>query len=92
MRYSHISPILLLSFILASCAPDCGIHDCGLRDRVIACGAGLSEDIQASLAASLNKSAAADFKDNVKAVIFSKIPPQDRLKAYEDYIRCIEQK
>ncbi|MEI8295549.1 MAG: hypothetical protein WCG04_03380 [Alphaproteobacteria bacterium] len=89
--------ILVLALVLSSCSSDKGINNCALRDRVIACGAGFSEDTQASLVSSIDKTtvkadAAVDFKDEVKIVIFNKIPPSDRLKAYEDYIRCIEAK
>ena len=71
------------------------IEDKHLRDRVAACGAGLSDEAVGSLQASYDKhlmstEGAAGFKMTTKEIIFSEIPERDRLRAYEDYIKCIE--
>lgn len=65
------------------------------QERVLACGAGFSEAAQASLHAAYRISAmdgkiSAHGKEISQAVIFSQLPEQDRLKGYEDYIRCLE--
>lgn len=72
-----------------------GIDDEKLRDRVVACGAGLSDETLLSLQASynakqLNAQGNADFKTVAQEIIFSQLPEKDRLRAYEDYIKCIE--
>jgi len=90
---------LSISVFVSSCVehePN-GIHNSKLRDRVIACGAGFSQDLQASLEASLKKTAlrantTAGFKEDVKVAIFNTVPAKDRLEAYQNYIRCIDKK
>lgn len=84
-----------LGLLLEGCHSDQGITNDVLRERVIACGAGFSDETIGSLDASygahtLNGALNGQFKDQARAIIFSEIPPQDRLKAYEDYIKCIE--
>ncbi len=37
-----------------------------------------------------NPQGAAAFKTMTKEVIFSEIPEKDRLKAYEEYVKCLE--
>ncbi|MBI2706949.1 MAG: hypothetical protein HYX35_01315 [Proteobacteria bacterium] len=86
--------------ILACCLSGCffknqEIENSSLRDKVLACGAGFSDAAVASLDAaymssSFEAKANANFHESAKEIIFSELPPQDRLKAYEDYIRCIE--
>lgn len=82
--------------MMSGCTPSAGIKDSTVRDRVNACSAGFSDDVGAALQLAYNKIAiqggtTADFKNESQAVIFSMLPEQDRLKAYEDYINCIEQ-
>lgn len=86
--------ILVLLILGNGCSsPD--INNSQLRDRVRACGAGFSEDVNLALNASfeevaLQGGASGDFNGRAQAIIFSELPPQDRLKAYEDYIKCIQ--
>lgn len=91
--------LLLTGFgmLLEGCNSDQGIKNDVLRERVIACGAGFSDETVADLHASylahaFNGQLGGQFKDQARAMIFSEIAPQDRLKAYEDYIKCIESK
>jgi hypothetical protein len=89
-----------LFLVCISCVSGCvldtqGIENQSLRDKVAACGAGLSDEAATSLGAAYNTlpfsaQGNADFKATAKEIIFSEIPEQDRLKAYEDYIQCIE--
>jgi hypothetical protein len=84
-----------LFIVLAGCTPELDIKNQALRDRVCACSAGFSSDVSASLQMAYDKAAlkggtTADFKNETQAIIFSELPEQDRLKAYEDYIQCIE--
>lgn len=81
---------------LTGCAfQDQGIQNKALRDKVIACGAGFSDAALGSLGAAyenypFNVQANSGFKASAQEIIFSELPPQDRLKAYTDYITCIE--
>lgn len=82
-------------FGLCACVNSPDIQNDVLNDRVKACSAGFSESAKLSLDASLNKAAMAgnitpEVKEETKSIIFSEIPDGDRLKAYEDYIGCIE--
>lgn len=84
-------------FGLVGCTFHEEIYDKNLHDRVLACGAGFSDSIQADLAAAYHKSklkadVSLAFKEETQAVIFSSIPSPDQLRAYEDYISCIEDK
>lgn len=85
---------LLLPFMLISCkSPE--IKDTVLNDRVKACGAGFSESMQANLQASLDKAAKkggfdTEIKEETKTTIFEQMPDSEKVKAYEDYIACIE--
>jgi len=95
MRHSVSMGVTLLSMVLSGCQMSPTIKDPLLADRVVACSAGFSDELAASLGAEYEKSKlqgemSATFKDRARAVIFSRLPPQDRLKGYEDYIRCIE--
>jgi len=91
MRY------LLLLFILfvSGCNQSTDIKNPILNDRVKACGAGFSESTQSSLNATLNKASLqgginGDIKNESLAAIISEMPDSIKLKAYEDYIKCIE--
>ncbi|OJX10532.1 MAG: hypothetical protein BGO77_02985 [Caedibacter sp. 37-49] len=71
------------------------IRNQALRDRVIACGAGFSDSALGSLGASyaaypFEAQASTGFRTSAREIIFSELPPQDRLKAYQNYITCIE--
>lgn len=86
---------ILLASLMSSCTPPETIHDETLSDRVIACGCGFSDDLLTSLLASasdtkLEGSVNADFRLKAKQLIFDEFDPQDRIKAYEEYIRCLE--
>ena len=80
---------------LTACLKTADIKNQTLRDRVCACSAGFSNDVSAGLQLAYDKTTLkggvlADLKSESQSVIFSQLPEQDRLKAYEDYIRCIE--
>lgn len=90
-------PHILLSYMcLAGCTqPFEDIKDNKLKDRILACGAGLSEENLLNLQANYNPlsisgNLSGDFKEKAKVLIFNEVPPENRLKAYEDYIKCIE--
>ena len=91
-----VNKTLFLNFLLLNaCAFNEEIYNKKLHDKVLACAAGFSDDIQADLEAAYHKTnpdggITTDFKENSQAVIFSSLPPIDRLKAYKDYIQCIE--
>ena len=81
--------------VLSGCTKTIGIENQSIRDRVCACSAGFSDDIDASLQLAYDKTALKggsilDFKNESQSIIFAEIPSQDKLKAYEDYINCIE--
>lgn len=86
--------LALMALCLVGChSPE--VHDDKINDRVKACSAGFSEETQASLHASLNTLSLSgdispDFKQETKSIIFSQLAETDRLKAYEDYISCVE--
>lgn len=87
--------MLIVSLILTGCDGSPDIRDGVINDRVKACSAGFSNETGASLNASLDKASlkgdlSGDFKHETKSSIFSEIPGKDRIKAYEDYISCIE--
>lgn len=91
--YFPLTALALLILGNGCSSPD--INNSQLRDRVRACGAGFSDDINLALNASfeevaLQGGASGDFNDKAQSIIFSELPPQDRLKAYEDYIKCIQ--
>jgi hypothetical protein len=86
---------LLILFFLPGCINSPEIHNETLNDRVKACSAGFSESAKVSLDASLNKAALSgsitpEVREETKGIIFSEIPDADKIKAYEDYIGCIE--
>lgn len=86
---------ILLPPLMVNCTSPEKIHDETLSDRVIACGCGFSDDLLTSLLASasdtkLEGSVNADFKLKAKQLIFDEFDPEDRLQAYEEYIRCLE--
>lgn len=86
-----------MATLFLGCVSSADIKDETLNDRVKACGGGFSETSQASLAASLNKASLAGegkagIYEETKAIIFSEIDAPYRIKAYEDYITCIEKK
>lgn len=92
-------PFLLggaLSMLLHACQPYYEhIKDQKLRDRVVACGVGFSDEAKAQLEVAylkhkLNGDLSASFRDSAQSIILDDVPPQDRLKAYEDYIKCIK--
>ncbi len=97
MKNSILSNLFFLVtiFYISGCVfKTQGIEDKNLRDRVIACGAGLSDEALLSLQAAhdslLNSQGLLDFKIVAREVIFSEVLESDRLKAYEYYIQCIE--
>lgn len=68
-----------------------------LHDKVLACAAGFSDEVQEDLHANskisnLSGKISSDFKESSKGIIFFALPPKDRLKGYDEYIKCIESK
>jgi len=87
--------VIIAGLILSSCDRSADIQDDVINDRVKACSAGFSNETTLALRSSLNKLAlsgyfAGEFKHDTRSAIFSEIPELDRVKAYEDYISCIE--
>lgn len=87
--------IAILGLFLTGCMNSPDIENKTLNDRVKACSAGFSEQIQGSLNASIEKANLngkldVGIKEETHSIIFSEIPEVDRLKAYEDYIGCID--
>jgi hypothetical protein len=87
--------IVGMSLILSGCAFSPDISDSQLEDRVVACSAGFERSTGASLKAAYDKATiqgqgSLDFHEHAQSIIFSELPQKDRLKAYEDYIRCVE--
>jgi hypothetical protein len=86
---------VLVALFLSGCINSPEIQNDNLNDRVKACSAGFSENVQANLNASIDKAQLrgqidGGIKEETRSIIFSQIPDVDRLKAYEDYIGCIE--
>ncbi|MBL0942248.1 MAG: hypothetical protein IBJ00_05960 [Alphaproteobacteria bacterium] len=82
--------------LLSGCAFSPDISDSRLEDRVVACSAGFERSTGASLKAAYDKikiqgQGSLDFHEQAQSIIFSELPQKDRLKAYEDYIQCVEQ-
>ncbi len=95
MILSNNIQYLITLLILSGFADNPNIQDQTLNDRVKACSSGFSESIRGSLDASLDKSAinskiTGETRQETKSLIFDAMPEKDRLKAYEDYIVCIE--
>ena len=95
MLISNNIQCLITLLILSGCADNPNIEDRTLNDRVKACSSGFSENIKGNLDASLDKSAISgkitgETRQETKSLIFDAMPEKDRLKAYEDYIACIE--
>lgn len=86
---------MLLLLCTAGCKEVPPTQQSLLKDRIAACGAGFSDTLQSNLSASLlihsiNNTFETGFKVQSKELIFDELPPEDRLKGYEDYIKCIE--
>ena len=86
--------IVLVGIMLSGCSSPNIENQC-LNDRVKACSAGFSQETQAALHASLEKAKlqgelSGDVKQETRSMIFSQMAEKDKLKAYEDYIKCIE--
>lgn len=96
MKFTFPSVIFLSTLLLSACNSIPGIEDAHVKERVIACGGGFSDSANLALADTFDRTAfsgqlSAGFKSQVQSIIFSEIPPQDRLAAYQDYIKCIEE-
>ena len=89
--------LFLTSLLLSSCSNQPSIHDVALRDKVVACGSGFSDNVAVQLGADYELSMQKgegnlkdDFSNKAEATIFFEIPEKDRLQAYNSYIKCIE--
>lgn len=90
-----IQNILFAALILSPGCNSPEVSDGKINDRVKACSAGFSEEVRASLHASLDKADLAgdispSIKQETRSIIFSQLPEADRLRGYEDYIACVE--
>lgn len=97
MKFLYIPVIFLGTVLLSACntAPD--IQDPHVKERVIACSGGFSDTANLALGDIFDRTAysnqlSAGFKLQARPIIFSEIPPQDRLATYQDYLKCIEEK
>lgn len=89
--------LIPLVLLIAGCADKIEIHDIRLRDRIIACSGGFSEGAQVNLRGTFDEfalkgKANLGFNEAAQSIIFkelSEFPPKNRLRVYEDYIRCI---
>ena len=82
------------ALLLMGCSNDIDIKNQKLKDKVNACSLAFSEELSLNLSEHIEKSLmdgklSAGFKDGL-LTIFDILPEADRLKAYEDYIACIE--
>jgi hypothetical protein len=96
-QYMVLSCFIFTCTLLFGCAYSPGIEDKSLRDRVVACGGGFSQSTTFALGGTFDKvclegNISADFKEQAQALIFAEMPPRQRLAAYENYIKCIEEK
>lgn len=86
--------ILAAMFLTANCAsPE--IQDDHLNDRVKACSGGFSVSTQGNLHACLKKvelkgGINGGILEETRSIIFSEIPENMRVQAYNDYIKCIQ--
>lgn len=95
MKAVKILGLVVWGNLLAGCTSPAMIHNQSLQDKVIACGAGYSDNATGSLVAAYHQTAPSgelttDFKENARTIIFKELPPEARLKGYEDYIKCIQ--
>ncbi len=92
MKINQIA-IMCMPIIVGACEGH-DIKDSVVSDRVKACSAGFSDDLRASLHASLEKATGgeitADIKEETQALIFQETPIDQHLQVYEDYIKCVE--
>lgn len=86
---------VLMMACIAGCKEAPPTKESLLREHITACGAGFSDSLQSNLSDSLlvhslKNTFEAGFKVQAKELIFDELAPEDRLKGYEDYIKCIE--
>jgi hypothetical protein len=86
---------LIIPLLLLSGCHYTQINDIKINDRVKACSAGFSEEMQIALHASLHNinegiDGSLQLHEDSKSMIFSQLQESDRIKAYEDYIKCIQ--
>jgi len=86
------------ALMLASLIPhnEQTIQDTTLKDRVLSCGTEFSDELQSNLSASflihsIQGSVNKGFKLQAKELIFSELPYEAALQAYEGYLECIEE-
>lgn len=97
MKILLASGVFFSTILLSACNTAPGIEDPHVKERVIACGGGFSDSANLALADTFDRTAysgqlSAGFKIQARPIIFSEVPPRDRLAAYQDYIKCIEEK
>lgn len=92
---TYCSYFFIILLLLSGCAFKQGISDKELRDKVMACASGFSDETQAGLhagyvATTISGEVTGHYAVISKALIFSELPESDRLKGYEDYIKCLQ--
>ncbi len=94
LKSNILIALIAFLFLQGGCASP-QIQNDRLNDKVKACSAGFSSGAQGALHASLNKAALSGGIDGnaieeTRSIIFSEIPENMRVQAYEDYIKCIQ--
>jgi hypothetical protein len=89
-KFLWLFPVILVT---SSCSSPEQIESNNLRDKVLACGLDFHNSLSSSLGYNVDKhhqngKFSAGFEEGVEG-IFSELPPKDREKAYEQYIKCI---
>lgn len=102
VTYKHYLTAFTLT-IVAACQnipPALDVKNSQIKDRVIACSGGFSQDAQIALQGLVDLAnnplatgkgeLSLDYKQQAQSIVFKELDPKDRLQAYQDYIKCIE--
>jgi hypothetical protein len=88
---------VVVILVVASCArPQApAVGDPTLRDRMIVCSAGVESAAKTSLQAEINAQtrsgkAGVELESAIKSWFLSQIPAQDRERAYQTYVACLD--
>lgn len=86
---------IVISIFLIGCRAE--ISNDNLRDKVLACSASYHQGLHFAICAKVdnhltNGTLSSEFKDDVYSVFdsLSDFSKQDRIKIYDEYIKCIE--